>query len=44
MSAQKFGRVDEDNNVFVLEIGSERKVGQYPNVSADEALASSNSE
>ena len=39
MSAQKFGRVDEDNNVFVLEIGSERKVGQYPNVSADEALA-----
>jgi hypothetical protein len=39
MSAQKFGRVDEENNVFVLEIGSERKVGQYPNVSADEALA-----
>lgn len=39
MSAQKFGRVDEDNNVFVLEIGSERKVGQYPNVSADEAMA-----
>lgn len=39
MSARKFGRVDADNNVFVLEIGSERKVGQYPNVSADEALA-----
>lgn len=35
----KFGRVDEDNNVFVLELGSERKVGQYPNVSAEEALA-----
>lgn len=39
MSTQKFGRVDEENNVYVLEIGSERKVGQYPNVSADEALA-----
>lgn len=39
MSAQKYGRVDEENNVYVLEIGSERKVGQYPNVSADEALA-----
>jgi hypothetical protein len=39
MSANKFGRVDSENNVFVLELGSERKVGQYPNVSADEALA-----
>lgn len=35
----KFGRVDEENNVFVLELGSERKVGQYPNVSAEEAMA-----
>jgi hypothetical protein len=34
-----FGRVDSENNVFVLELGSERKVGQYPNVSAEEALA-----
>jgi hypothetical protein len=39
MSSSKFGRVDSENNVFVLELGSERKVGQYPNVSADEALA-----
>jgi hypothetical protein len=39
MSAIKFGRVDEENNVFVLELGSERKVGQYPNVKPEEALA-----
>lgn len=39
MSAVKFGRVDSENNVFVLELGSERKVGQYPNVTAEEALA-----
>jgi hypothetical protein len=39
MSAVKFGRVDEENNVYVLELGSERKVGQYPNVTAEEALA-----
>ena len=39
MSAHKFGRVDAENNVYVLEIGSERKVGQYPNVTAEEALA-----
>lgn len=39
MSAIKFGRVDEENNVFVLELGSERKVGQYPNVSQADALA-----
>jgi hypothetical protein len=39
MSSSKFGRVDSENNVFVLELGSERKVGQYPKVSADEALA-----
>ena len=39
MSAIKFGRVDEDNNVFVLELGSERKVGQYPNVKPEDALA-----
>ncbi len=39
MSANKFGRVDENNNVFVLELGSERQVGQYPNVSPEAALA-----
>lgn len=39
MSAIKFGRVDAENNVYVLELGSERKVGQYPSVSAEEALA-----
>jgi len=39
MSSSKFGRVDSENNVFVLELGSERKVGQYPKVSANEALA-----
>lgn len=38
-SAVNFGRVDADNNVFVTEAGAERKVGQYPNVTAAEALA-----
>lgn len=33
------GRVDEDNNVYVLDNGSERKVGQYPGVPMEEALA-----
>ena len=33
------GRVDEDNNVYVIDNGSERKVGQYPGVSMSEALA-----
>ena len=35
----KYGRVDSENNVYVFELGSERKVGQYPNVSPEEALA-----
>lgn len=39
MSANKFGRVDAENNVYVFELGSERKVGQYPNVSAEAAMA-----
>ncbi|MEN9749115.1 MAG: hypothetical protein RL149_193 [Actinomycetota bacterium] len=39
MSANKFGRVDSDNNVYLIEKSGERKVGQYPNVSADDALA-----
>ncbi|MEY2674929.1 MAG: hypothetical protein RL102_195 [Actinomycetota bacterium] len=34
-----FGRVDAENNVFVIEGGVERRVGQYPNVSPAEALA-----
>lgn len=34
-----FGRVDEENNVFVIEGGAERRVGQYPNVTPAEALA-----
>jgi hypothetical protein len=34
-----FGRVDAENNVFVIEGGVERRVGQYPNVTAEEALA-----
>lgn len=33
------GRVDEDNNVYVFDNGSERKVGQYQGVSMAEALA-----
>ena len=38
MSANQFGRVDAENNVFVTD-GTERKVGQYPGVTAEEALA-----
>lgn len=34
-----FGRVDAENNVFLIEGGAERRVGQYPNVTAEEALA-----
>lgn len=33
------GRVDEDNNVYVIDNGAERKVGQYPDVTEAEALA-----
>lgn len=39
MTSNEFGRVDEANNVYVKDQGNERVVGQYPNVSADEALA-----
>lgn len=39
MQSTEFGRVDENNNVFVRDNGTERQVGQYPNVSAEEALA-----
>lgn len=34
-----FGRVDEENNVFVIDAGTERKVGQYPGVAMEEAMA-----
>lgn len=34
-----FAHVDDENNVFVIENGEKRHVGQYPNVPAEEALA-----
>ncbi len=34
-----FGRVDDENHVFVIEDGKERQVGQYPGVSPADALA-----
>lgn len=37
--ASQFGRVDDQNNVYVIESGSERQVGQFPGVTPDEALA-----
>lgn len=39
MATSKFGRVDDENNVYVLELGNERRVGQYPGVTKEEALA-----
>jgi hypothetical protein len=39
LTSNEFGRVDQDNNVFVIDNGVERQIGQYPNVSADDALA-----
>lgn len=36
---ESWGRVDENNTVFVRDGGSERAVGAYPDVSAEEALA-----
>ena len=39
MSSQSFGRVDADGNVYCTDDGVERHVGQYADVSADEALA-----
>ncbi len=39
MLTNQFGRVDEANNVFVNDNGTERQVGQYPNVSPEEAFA-----
>jgi hypothetical protein len=37
--AAKFGRVSEDGHVFLLVDGSEHPVGQYPDATAEEALA-----
>ena len=39
MTTNEFGRVDSENNVYVIEPNGERKVGQVPNVSAEDALA-----
>jgi len=39
MSSHSFGRVDADGNVFCIENGVERHVGQYADVSAEEAMA-----
>lgn len=39
MTNNEFGRVDQDNNVFVIEAGVERQVGQYPGVTPEEALS-----
>lgn len=39
MSGQEWGRADEDGTVWVRTVDGERKVGQYPGVSQDEALA-----
>jgi len=38
-SSAELARVDEENNVFAIEDGVERKVGQYPGVTPAEALA-----
>ena len=39
MTTTEFGRVDSENNVYVIEPNGERKVGQVPNVTPEEALA-----
>jgi hypothetical protein len=39
VTSNAFGRVDSENNVFVIDSGVERLVGQYPNVSEADALA-----
>jgi hypothetical protein len=39
MSSQSFGRVDADGNVYCTDDGVERHVGQYADVSAEEAMA-----
>ena len=39
MTSNEFGRVDEKNNVYVVDAGSARLVGQYPDVTSEEAMA-----
>ena len=39
MTAQDWGRADEDGTVYVRTADGERKVGQYPGVTREEALA-----
>jgi len=39
LSAVSFGRVDSDLNVYVTDAGNERRVGQMPGASAEDALA-----
>jgi hypothetical protein len=39
MTGQQWGRADEDGTVWVRTSDGERKVGQYPGVTQDEALA-----
>lgn len=36
--ARAFGRVDENNTVFVKVVGAEREVGQYPDADHEQAL------
>lgn len=38
-AAEKFGRVDEEGNVYVREAAGERAVGQFPGVPESEALS-----
>ena len=39
MSATSFGRVDDELNVFVKDAGAERRVGQMPGATAEDAMA-----
>ena len=39
MTSNEFGRVDDKNNVYVIDADVERLVGQYPNVTSDEAMS-----
>jgi hypothetical protein len=39
VTGQEWGRADEDGTVYVRTVDGERKVGQYPGVTQDEALA-----
>jgi len=39
LTSNEFGRVDDKNNVYVIDGGNERLVGQYPDVTSEEAMA-----